>query len=227
MSYQPGIPTGTVNLDVDYQNLQNNFQQLDTQFGIDHVPFSNTSGTPPAGINGYHQSIHFNPVSTTVTNPPNNYVPATGSPVGVPTATPGFGQLFSAQVNDGVNSDEALFWLTGGNRLIELTRNFAPVINARGYCNLPGGLILQWGRRNLTGAQGEAATILFTTGGGIAFPNNCFFVIVSLICATGGTGSSDNTMCVRDSVSRTSFVYQYNGNGGSSFPGFYWVAIGN
>lgn len=218
--YQPGIPTGTVNLDVDYLNIQNNFQQLDTSFGVDHLPFSNQTAQ-----NGYHKSIHFNPVSTTATNPPNNYVPGTASPVGVPAATPGFGQLFSAQVNDGVNADEALFWLSGGNRLIELTRNFAPKISARGYTNLPGGLIIQWGRTALGGFQGQAGTVLFTTGGGINFPNNCFLVMVSLICPAGGTGSSDNTMCVRDSVSASQFVFQYNGSG--SYVGFYWVAIGN
>jgi hypothetical protein len=28
-SYQPGIPTGFINLDTDYQNIQNNFDTID------------------------------------------------------------------------------------------------------------------------------------------------------------------------------------------------------
>ena len=112
-TYQPNIPTGTVDLDIDYANLQGNFQQLDTQFGVDHIPFSNSSGTPPTGINGYHQYVHFNPFSTTTTNPPNNYpvVPGTNAP----SATAGFGQLFSTQSNDGINTDEILWYLSGGD----------------------------------------------------------------------------------------------------------------
>lgn len=219
-TYQANIPTGTVNLDVDYINIRNNFTQLDTTFGVDHVTFSNQSAQ-----NGYHTSIHFNPVSTVATNPPNNYVPSTATPAAVPATSGGFGQLFSAQVNDGVNADEALYWLTGGGRVIPLTRNFAANSAARGYTMLPGGLIYQWGRVNLSSSSSQSGTVNFTSGGGIAFPNACFFVNVSLIAPSGGTGSSNNTMSVRDSVSTTSFVYQYQGSG--TYNGFYWTAVGN
>jgi hypothetical protein len=50
--YQPGIPTGLVNLDVDYQNLQDNFQQLDTTYGEDHYAYSD-----PSANNGFHNKI--------------------------------------------------------------------------------------------------------------------------------------------------------------------------
>jgi len=163
-SYQPGIPTGTVNLDVDYLNIQRNFQQLDTSFGVDHVTFSNQTAQ-----NGYHKSIHFNPVSTTATNPPNNYPPVT------PAAVPGYGQLMSPQVNDGINADTALYFLTGGNRKIQLTSNFVPVASQNGYTFLPGGIIMQWAQFTSPGSTG---TITFTSSGGIAFPNSCFIVIL-------------------------------------------------
>ena len=93
--YQPGIPTGLVDLDIDYTNIQGNFTVLNTSFGVDHLPFTNT--TPQAG---YHGDIHFNPVSTTATNAPNNYTSANQYPQGVPAETAGFGKLFSSQVND-------------------------------------------------------------------------------------------------------------------------------
>lgn len=52
MVYQPGIPTGTVTLDVDYQNLQDNFRQLDTTFGVDHYKFSDNTSN-----NGFHNKV--------------------------------------------------------------------------------------------------------------------------------------------------------------------------
>lgn len=139
MVYQPGIPTGTVDLDQDYLAIQQNFTGLDTTFGIDHVTYSNT--TPQ---NGYHTDIHFNPVSTTTTNAPNNYVSATQYPQGIPATVPGIGQLFSSEVNDTLNVDTGLYWLTGGGRQVALTRNIAPTIASSGRTFLPGGLILQW-----------------------------------------------------------------------------------
>lgn len=166
-TYQPGIPTGTVDLDVDYLNLQNNFTQLDTSFGSDHVTFSNQ--TPQ---NGYHQDIHFNPFSTTVTNPPNNYVaddqfPQQGTiPPGAPATVAGFGQLFSSQVNDTIGTDTGLYWLSGNGSKVAMTRNFTPSHAASGRTFLPGGLILQWGTFTIvTAATGLPFTwpFAFTT----------------------------------------------------------------
>ncbi len=212
-SYQPGIPTGFVNLDTDYANIQGNFQQLDTTFGIDHTTFSNQTAQ-----NGYHTNIHLIPNSTTATNPPNN------QPVVAPAATVGFGQLFSAQINDGINTDEALYFLTGGNRVLQLTRNFLPSSANNGYTFLPGGLMLQWGR--VTGLSGawptSDQTLLFTTNN-INFANNCFAVFTTFI---GPTSSSSGDITI-NSQSKLNFHWQFSGSSSSSFGGFFWVAIGN
>ena len=37
--YQPLIPTGSVGLNLDFQNVQNNFSQLMTTFGQDHTTY--------------------------------------------------------------------------------------------------------------------------------------------------------------------------------------------
>ena len=79
-TYNPGVPTGTIPLNEDYINLQNNFTALDNYFGVDHIPFSN--GT---AVSGYHVDIHLNPISTTTTNAPNNVPPV------VPATVVGFG----------------------------------------------------------------------------------------------------------------------------------------
>lgn len=215
MTYQPNIPTGTVDLDQDYLNIQGNFQQLDTQFGVDHIPFSD----PTASIHGYHEDIHFNPISTTITNAPNNYIAATATPQGVPPTTPGFGQLFSAQVNDGINTDQSLYWISGGGRTIPLTRNLTPVSATNGYTCLPGGLILQWG--TFTAVSTTATSQSFN----INFPNACFGVWANMQKLTSQS-SVDTVYC-----------YGFNGAGPvSAFTYFStssgtrdinWVAVGN
>jgi hypothetical protein len=64
--YDPLVPTGFVDLDTDYANLQNNFQQLDDIFGIDHVKYSVITNT------GFHNKVTTPDQVTapvTVTNP--------------------------------------------------------------------------------------------------------------------------------------------------------------
>jgi len=211
-SYQPNIPTGFVDLDLDYQSLQGNFQQLDTTFGIDHTLFSNNTAQ-----NGYHTNIHMIPHSTTVTNPPNN------QPVAAPSAVAGYGQLFDATINDGINTDQALYFLTGGNRLTQLTSNFQPVSSNNGYTYLPGGLILQWGF--VTSTASTYQTLNFSTNN-INFPNNCF-IIFTQPYGSGTVPGSQATVEIRKStISKTLFEWVFVTNSGE-YTGFFWVAIGN
>lgn len=214
-TYQPGIPTGTVNLDQDYLNIQGNFQQLDTSFGVDHLPFSNNSAQ-----NGYHASIHYNPVSTIVTNPPSNYpLSHAAIPPSLPPVTPGFGQLFSAQVNDKYDTDEALFWMTGGDKLIQLTSNIIPKIQANGYTFLPGGLIIQWGV--VAGSNASSTPVLFATANK-NFATACFGVWIMPVRSSTNPGDDFATSAF--SVSTTGFTI---GNiGGHTMQRWYWIAIG-
>jgi hypothetical protein len=202
-AFQPGIPTGTVNLDVDYQNLQNNFGQLDTTFGINHLKFSNQTAQ-----NGYHTQVNFVPFSTTTTNPTNNYPPI------APANTPGYGQLWSAEVNDGINTDEALFWLSGENRSAQLTRNFAPIAENNGVTFLPGGIIMQWG---VVVSPGTSGTVTFSDNT-FAFPAHIYNVQLTL-----ERSNASQTAAVQ-STSLTGFNY-LTSSGGSAF--LFWTALGN
>lgn len=209
MAYQPNIPTGSVPLNQDYLNIQGNFSTLNNTFSVDHSPLTGT--LPPTGTAGYHTQVHFVPFSNVSGNPPNNYPPTQ------PTATGGYGQLWSAQVNDGINSDEALFWLTGGGRNIQLTSNLVPVTtnnsNRNGYTFLPGGIIFQWGIKS----KSSSATTVKFNDANIDFPNKCFVVIAQPI---SGGGSFYNV----SSISQTQFDFV------STFPNgtpFNWIAIGN
>lgn len=214
MTYQPGIPTGTIPLNQDYLNLQGNFTSLSNQWSVDHVPLT-SNGVPPNQPNGYHIPIHMVPFSTISSNPPNNYPPAT------PTSVGGYGQLWSAQVNDGINGDEALFFLTGGNRNLQLTRNFTPRTTQTGYTFLPGGLILMWGLTTGIPVNGTLPVTFPKIQGGVAFPANCFNVSVTGIRSNSG---GDGIFILSSSVNVNGFTFR---NGSGSITSAYWMAIGN
>jgi|GEM_PF-3181782 hypothetical protein len=229
MSYQPGIPTGSVPLNQDYLNIQANFTQLNTQFQIDHVPLTSTSGNPP---NGYHEAIHLVPVSTTSSNPPNN------QPINGYTATPGYGQVFNAQINDGLNTDEAFYFLSGGNRLTQLTRNFTPIPLTNNYAAadgsgavgaaynggatfLPGGIIFQWGSFEPGSISPSTGTVKLPQ----KFTNSSSKIIITPICKSGGTAVNDTFSVQSTTISATQFQWNCT-TSTNAYTGFTWIAIG-
>lgn len=54
--YRPLIPTGFVDLDVDYQNVQDNFNQANVVYGTDHYPLDNAT----SGQQGFHKQVTLN-----------------------------------------------------------------------------------------------------------------------------------------------------------------------
>jgi hypothetical protein len=223
-TYQPNIPTGTVDLNIDYLNLQGNFQTLNTTYGIDHVPFANST---PA-VNGFHGDIHFNPFSTVATSvTPNNYSTANQYPVqgtippGAPPTVAGIGQLFSAQVNDSINADTGLFWLSGNGNKVALTRNFVPVRNFNGYTFLPGGLILQWGVK--TGITNTVPPVL-NGPNKVTFPLTFPNAVFSITIAPVRVDNTNEVLSIYAALSTTSNFYFVTGS--NNYNGAYWQAIG-
>ncbi len=209
-TYQPGIPTGTVNLDEDYLNIQGNFQQLQTTYGIDHIALTDNSGTVPAGLNGAHKTLHMVPFSTTTSNPPNN------QPVVAPAAVPGMGELFTAKINDGASTDEALYYKSGDNGyLTQLTRNFQPTPSTNGYTFLPGGLILQWGMKVSTGGV-QSVTLPRS------FPANFYNAQATMI---RNSSNIDAIYCITTPTAGVITSLQFRDT--SSGNNFFWWAIGN
>lgn len=68
MTYQPGIPLPSTDMSESQQDLLDNFTQLNTQFGNDHVAFDETSN------NGKHNKATMLEQATPATNP--SLVPA-------------------------------------------------------------------------------------------------------------------------------------------------------
>jgi hypothetical protein len=210
--YNPLVPTGLVDLDTDYKNLQLNFAQADTTMNVDHVPFS------VAALNGYHKVIHMTSFSSVASNPPNN------QPVVAPPNA-GVGELFCAQINDGINADEALYYQSGGGRITQLTRNLTPVSSTNGYTSIPGGLILQWGRIANPTLNGNG-TLTYTAVGNINFPTGAFSVQLTYGQASGVNGSV--TFALIGVPQLTGFGYSSLVNSSPVVkPFLYWTAIGN
>ncbi len=205
-TYNPGIPTGTVPLNLDYQNIQNNFTQLNTLYNTDHVPLTDTTA-----LKGYHQTIHSVPFSTTSSNPPNN------QPVAKPTSVAGVSEIFTAIITDGINTASALYFQTDTGLLMQLTRNFVPVAAATGKTFLPGGLILQWGT---VAATNSSPTVTFP----LAFPANCFNVSITRMHSSSSPGSNSYWLEFSSPLSKTSFkIINDDGHTWS----YLWTAIGN
>lgn len=94
-----------------------------------------------------------------------------------------------------------------------------------GYQELPGGLILQWGRAN--GGTAAAVEGSFTFAFPKPFPNACFSFVPT------DYASGNSTLCIvgagAGTTATTAEVYWRSANGASTAnPGVVcWVAIGN
>src|ERR1700676_484275 len=208
--YQPGIPTGTVKLSSDYLNLQNNFNQANIAYGVDHVQFSDTTGAPPGGRSGLHTAVHLNNVSNITSNPPNNYPPV------LPTAYPGTVCVFATQSNDGYQANDMLWMMRGAAPAIQISRNFVPSLLTNnyaaadgsgsvgnkfsaGYTFIPGALTFQYGFVNFgsTGIISNPQTVKLP----LKFINASSVIItLTPICKAGGTSIDATISLVSGSI---------------------------
>ena len=212
-TFTPGYPPDGSSLGQTKATLRNNIDGTFETLAIDHIDNNGSPGSQPAG---YHTVIHQVPQASVST-------------------VAGYNQLFSGvpgtlQVNASTtpaipnNGDQQLYSLTGGGILSQLTGSLRA---ARGYVWV-GGLLFQWGTVNFPSANAFRATVLFTTGGGVNFPNAVFNMSATLICKSGGSSSEENCISiVNGSISTTAFQFQYAGQTPGEFNNFFWQAIGN
>ena len=198
--YQPNIPTGSVPLNEDYKNLQDNFTQINTTYNTDHVPLTTASQ------NGYHTVIHL--------------VKQSSDPAGITNTF----SLYEKSTSDGFATKQQLFAISGTSPPYPLTRNFVPSVTSggKGATFLPGGFVLEWGSVAGPFASSASGSENFS----LAFPNNVFSVTLQLVGKTPATGSSDNSLFLLDNYTLSLFNWKYNG-GSNDFTSFFWMAIGN
>lgn len=210
MTYNPGVPTGSIPLNQDYLNLQNNFTAADDIFGVNHIKFSNATAQK-----GYHTAIALVPQSP------------------IPPAIVGYGQLYCRTLNDLYSTDQTLYYKTGGDLVTQLTRNFQPDASSnQGYTFLPGGLVFQWGFVNGTKQAdlhfdpGDNGIVTFNVSN-INFASTCFAVWAQpMYTSTGVPASTSASIIAIDrGFTNTAFSWKIVGSGGS-YTRFFWFAIG-
>jgi hypothetical protein len=199
--YQPGIPTGTVNLDVDYQNLKDNFQQLDTTFGVDHIKFS--QGTN----NGFHTVVHL--------------VNQNADPV----ASTAAGQIYSKLAMIPPGGDSQLFFETPLGGVEQISGHLA-LANGYGWFS---GMLIQWGFVNGSHAgffsNGDTGTVTFNVSN-VNFPTNCFNVFIQPAYTNPAPTGVINISVRSASISTTGFQWAFIGPS-NQYSKFFWAAIGN
>jgi len=197
MTYNPGIPTGTVNLDQDYLNLQANFTQLDAHFKVNHYPLTDISANL-----GKHTVIQFPQQS-----------PA-------PTAAVSEIALFGFAGAGGTD----LVMVRDGNVATQthLTTAKMPFpipgagVGQDGRSWLPGEIMLIWGSFN----PNVDINVLFHGGG---FPNFC--VNLQLTVAANANNPTIRQYLRSATLSKTGF--QWGGSVNSDITAVYYLAIGN
>lgn len=195
--YQPNIPTGLVPLNQDYQNIQDNFTQINTTYNTDHIPLTD------APNNGYHTVVHL--------------VKQSPGTVGVT----GTFSLYEELTDDGYNTRQQLFAISGTSTPYALTRNFVPnLATLNGSTFLPGGLVMIWS--NVTAVKNAEQFVTF----GTAFPNNCFNIQATLGYTGGSVPTSSSIGFVVGPFTTTGFFYKLNTTS-AEVTQIRYVALGN
>lgn len=189
--YNRNIPDGPNDPSNDQPDMKENTNSIDdwTKVTQDHYGFNVPFG-------GYHRYIHQPPQTT-------------------PGNISGIGQTYTKTVG----SDVQLFYESGTGVETQLTGPNAASATTNGYTWLPGGILLQWGRKTPIVSGG---TVIVTYP--IPFPNAIFSVVASPRTSTSiGGGTHDWDI---GGVGTTTFNITANGNYVNS-DSFYWTAIGN
>lgn len=204
--FNPAVPTGTIELDEDYINLQNNFQQLSTSFQVNHVRLEDNSTS-----NGAHTFVEMRDQA--------------GLP---PALKAGEGTLYTktaATVTDlwytpDNSTNEYQLTRTSGANIAKFGTGLAygtppaTFTQKGGWTFLPGGLLLQYGFFSKTGALGNSGTIQFP----INFTGVPFSVTTSLVRPASG-----NQSLTVGIPTNSQFTFK---SSSTESDGVYWQAIG-
>jgi len=122
---------------------------------------------------------------------------------------------------DDSGGDPELFGIDESSNIIQFT-NGAPTVAQNGFCFLPGGLFLQWGRGLIAGG-GTTAAVVFPTAFSAAA-----YSVVSTPYDNPITGSTPREWGIQNaSITANGFTAQsFNGVVPGGGVNFGWIAIG-
>jgi hypothetical protein len=156
-TYNPNIPQGTDNLSVSQGQMLNNFTQLNTQFGVDHIAFN----TGSANGDGHHVKVFF------------DNAPSTPSVSGTQSV------MFPALVS----GQQQMMWKNASNSY-QIT-GLPVTAGTNGSITLIGGIIFKWATVQILNGN-QTATYTFSGLSIGNFPSNCYNVQATAAIAAAG-----------------------------------------
>jgi hypothetical protein len=209
--YNNAIPQAGNRLASSQQDLLNNFQQLDTTFGVDHYDFSDGTAN-----NGKHNQVTMPGQSS----PPPASVAGDG--VIYTNTASSLTDVYYTQDN---STDEYRLTRVGSNATdvarFATNTNYqvGPPSLTGGWTFLPGGMLLQYG---IAASQNTSLPNITVT-----FPKAYTNVVYSVTCTIVETADTRRFISVYD-VANNQFRATLRNSGGSKTAGinFYWQAIG-
>lgn len=193
MTYNPAIPQATDIPAQSQADMLTNFSQLNTIFDVDHVPYNDAT----AANRGKHDK--------------STYVEITPDPTTVANEI----ALYSKEA---ATVSELFLRREGNGNVIQMSVG-TPIAGTAGSTFLPGGLIMKWGQKTLSGTT---AAVNFTTLAIGNFPNNMYGATVTPISASAGL--VDGNYPGVTGFSTTGFNINVRSN---STLTYFFVAIGN
>lgn len=201
--YNTSVPNPPNDPADDVGAMQNNTASIAGLIAVDHVGFNNNNG-------GYHDQVSF----------------------AINQTAPGLGLGVAELYANLANSNSWPFWQNSLGSIQLAGRNF---LATNGYITLPSQgsspLIAQWGVVHSAGStfqNGDFASVAFATNN-IAFPNNCFIVLTTLVYQSSIPiipGEIANICIDWTTLSKTSFTWTYPQNS-NQYNRFFWLALGN
>lgn len=196
MSYTPGTPLPNQTLASSQPEIRNNFLNLNTTIGTNHVKPIDSN----VANRGKHNLIHL------IQQPA---APAT-------TST----ELALYAKNVGGSPNLFLRKKSSGTEIQLTSNSVTPVVAANGSTFLPGGLMLQWGTVNMSFADGsQSALIPFTP----AFSNVPYSIMATPIVSQ--SNDEVISLRVKTG-SVTAIDFRLVGRGENNTHNVYWMAIG-
>jgi hypothetical protein len=191
------IPLGTDLISSSQPLIEGNFNALYAWSSVDHTVLNGT--VLPSQPQGTHQAIRFEQQA--------------GDPV---TSSSQLGFYNKLDVNN-INqlwlrliSSGAVLQVTGP---VSILGALGPPTTYGGQTMILGGIIVKWGNAVVASAK----TITFP----VAFPNNCFGVVISI----NNTGAATQTIVTDGYPSNTAFLARLNPSGTPL--NCFWIALGN
>lgn len=202
MTFNPNVPASGQSLGETQPIIQTNFAKINTAFGANHVALT----TDATGKHTYIQ-MAANSAPTTASSEGAVYINDDAS---------GVAQLFYKGETEG--SSYQLTLATNGvdPAIAEFATNSAYQPNHNGgWTFLPGGLILQYGKRT---------SLATDSNNTITFPRSFPTAVFSVIPQGFTTGTSVNTVLINNITTANFRIYNTSSGTVSTL---YWMAIGN